>query len=33
VKGRLGFTAPEVYGAVIVGFLVAGYLLFHWLFR
>jgi hypothetical protein len=33
VSGRLGFTAPEIYGAVILGFLIAGFLLFGWLSR
>jgi hypothetical protein len=28
-----GFTTPEIYGAVILGFLIAGFLLFGWLSR
>ena len=28
-----GFTPPEIYGAVILGFLIAGFLLFGWLSR
>jgi hypothetical protein len=30
---RRGFTTPEIYGAVILGFLIAGVLLFRWLLR
>jgi len=33
VSGKLGFTMPEIYGAVILGFLIAGFLLFGWLSR
>jgi len=33
VSERSGFTTPEIYGAVILGFLIAGFLLFGWLSR
>jgi hypothetical protein len=33
VSERPGFTTPEIYGAVILGFVIAGFLLFRWLFR
>jgi hypothetical protein len=31
VKGPPGLSAPEIYGAVILGFLIAGFLLYRWL--
>jgi len=33
VSGKLAFTTPEIYGAVILGLLIAGFLLFGWLSR
>jgi hypothetical protein len=27
------FTQPEIYGAVLLGFLIAGYFLYGWLVR
>jgi hypothetical protein len=31
VKSRPGLSTPEIYGAVILGFLIAGFLLYRWL--
>jgi hypothetical protein len=31
VKAGPGLSTPEIYGAVILGFLIIGFLLYRWL--